>query len=104
MSALVNIRDYLKTSLDETQRIRIHKFQSLRFRRSQHLLYQGVFGSNLKALATLYGSDKWRQHWYAPHYETHFASLRRKRLNILEIGIGGYDDPELGGNSLRMWR
>ena len=25
-------------------------------------------------------------------------------LNILEIGIGGYDDPRSGGGSLRMWR
>lgn len=25
-------------------------------------------------------------------------------MTILEIGIGGYDDPSAGGNSLRLWR
>ena len=25
-------------------------------------------------------------------------------MNILEIGIGGYKDPAVGGNSLRMWK
>jgi len=63
-----------------------------------------LFGSNLKMLATIYLSDKWNSHWYAQHYETHFARLRRQRINILEIGIGGYDDPHSGGGSLRMWR
>ena len=63
-----------------------------------------VFGRNLKALATVYGSDKWNSHWYAQHYETHFRPIRKKRLIVLEIGIGGYDSPKLGGGSLRMWR
>jgi hypothetical protein len=63
-----------------------------------------LFGRNLKVLATLYGSDKWNIHWYAQHYETHFRPIRGKRLTVLEIGIGGYDDPTGGGGSLRMWR
>jgi hypothetical protein len=63
-----------------------------------------VFGGNLKALATVYGSDKWNTHWYAQHYEAHFRSFRRKRLTLVEIGIGGYSDQMLGGGSLRMWR
>jgi len=25
-------------------------------------------------------------------------------VNILEIGVGGYDNPNYGGNSLRMWK
>jgi demethylmacrocin O-methyltransferase len=25
-------------------------------------------------------------------------------VNLLEIGIGGYDNPDYGGNSLRMWK
>ena len=25
-------------------------------------------------------------------------------MNLLEIGIGGYDNPDYGGNSLRMWK
>ena len=29
--------------------------------------------------------------------------LEKKSLNILEIGIGGYENPNLGGESLLMW-
>jgi len=67
-------------------------------------VFRAVFGRNLRALALLNGTDKWGEHWYARHYETHFAPLRLRRLKILEIGIGGYEDPESGGASLRMWR
>ena len=63
-----------------------------------------LFGRDLKMLATVYMSDKWNKHWYAQHYETHFRQLRRKKINILEIGIGGYENPKRGGGSLRMWR
>lgn len=63
-----------------------------------------LFSRDPRALATLYGSDKWGHHWYAQHYATHFAALRRRRLNLIEIGIGGYDDPTAGGASLRMWK
>lgn len=55
-------------------------------------------------MSIVYGSDKWGTHWYAQHYARHFRDRRRQRLKILEIGIGGYDDPESGGGSLRMWR
>ena len=57
----------------------------------------------LRTLALKYGSDKWGPHSYCDHYETHFAKFRQKAINILEIGIGGYDDPKSGGASLRMW-
>jgi hypothetical protein len=63
-----------------------------------------LFGRDLKMLATVYGSDKWNVHRYAQHYEEHFRNFRRKSINVLEIGIGGYDDPKRGGRSLRMWR
>ena len=61
-------------------------------------------GHNLRKLAVLYGSDKWNDHWYAQHYEMHFDRFRWKRLTLIEIGVGGYGDPGLGGGSLRMWR
>lgn len=93
-----------RSSFNESQRLKIRKFQGLRFRRLQHFVCRAFIGSNLKVLARFYVTDKWGRHWYAQHYETHFASLRRKQLNILEIGIGGYNDPEIGGGSLRMWR
>lgn len=104
MRLLENAQNFLRTSLTTAQRNRIEKFLSLRFRGLQHFVYRTFIGSNLKALATVYGTDKWCGHWYAQHYETHFAPLRRKQLNILEIGIGGFKDPESGGRSLRMWR
>lgn len=58
----------------------------------------------LSALASKYGSDKWGQHSYTPHYELHFAPFRDRKLNLLEIGVGGYHVAEDGGSSLRMWR
>ncbi|MET8453074.1 hypothetical protein [Streptomyces sp. NPDC005209] len=61
--------------------------------------------ADLTELAVRCGTDKWGAlHQYPQHYERHFAPLRDHRLTILEIGIGGYDDPEAGGASLRMWK
>ena len=59
---------------------------------------------DLKTLATVHATDKWNSHWYAPHYERHFAPWRSKAVRLLEIGIGGYEDPKAGGQSLRMWK
>lgn len=59
---------------------------------------------DLNELSLHYGSDKWGGHWYTPHYERHFGPLRDRRLRILEIGIGGYQAPDVGGASLRMWK
>lgn len=59
----------------------------------------------LDDLAVAFGSDKWGGvHWYTQHYERHFAPLRDAPVRLLEIGIGGYDDPRAGGGSLRMWQ
>lgn len=55
-------------------------------------------------MGEFFGTDKWGSHWYLQHYQTHFRALRSKRLNVLEIGVGGYSDPDLGGASLRMWK
>jgi hypothetical protein len=59
---------------------------------------------DLTKLATLSGTDKWGAHWYASHYARHFQHLRKRPITLLEIGIGGYDKPQDGGGSLRMWR
>jgi len=59
---------------------------------------------DLCRLALLFGTDKHGSHFYAQHYQRHFEALRLKHLNLLEIGIGGYDDPKQGGHSLRMWK
>jgi len=62
------------------------------------------YSSDLIRLGQFFQTDKWGIHWYLQHYQTHFAPLRSKRLNLLEIGVGGYDDPAQGGNSLRTWK
>jgi len=59
---------------------------------------------NLDKLGDIHGTDKIIGHFYTKHYEYHFRPYRSKKINLLEIGVGGYDDPKLGGNSLRMWK
>ena len=60
--------------------------------------------NNLDKLAQLYGTDKFGYHFYTQHYASHFAALRHKQLNILEIGIGGNESSTSGGESLRVWK
>lgn len=100
---LSNIQS-LRKSLTREQKAKLKEFQAFRFRWLQGFVYRIFFGSNLKILATLYICDKWGFHRYVPHYETHLAHRRKEKLKVLEIGIGGYDNPKAGGASLRMWR
>jgi hypothetical protein len=67
---------------------------------------QGVVLSErpLRAIALEMGTDKQGAHAYADAYERHFAHLRHRPIRLLEIGVGGYADPKLGGESLRMWK
>ena len=60
--------------------------------------------SNLTSLARIYGTDKWGLHFYTPHYQSHFAPFRNKKILLLEIGVGGHEVPTEGGKSLRMWK
>jgi hypothetical protein len=59
---------------------------------------------NLSQIARLCRTDKWGSHWYTQHYERYFRPIRSKRLNILEIGVGGYESSAEGARSLRMWK
>lgn len=59
---------------------------------------------DLSELAARFGSDKWGGRWYTPHYERHFERYRDLPVKLLEIGIGGYDAIDAGGESLRMWK
>jgi hypothetical protein len=59
---------------------------------------------DLQRLARLHGTDKATAHDYIGQYQRHFAPLRRRKLNILEIGVGGYKNSHIGGASLRMWK
>jgi hypothetical protein len=63
-----------------------------------------LYASDLNRLATLYSTDKWNSHFYTPHYRKHFGHMRRKSMNILEIGVGGGKNLRMGGASLRMWK
>ena len=68
-------------------------------------LYVKLFRvQDLSALAKLFRSDKYGAHRYTQHYAHHFSPRKHEKLKVLEIGIGGYDDPLSGGASLRMWK
>jgi hypothetical protein len=47
---------------------------------------------------------KWNARDYAARYERYFAAIRNEPIKLLEIGIGGYEDPRSGGDSLRTWK
>lgn len=59
----------------------------------------------IKELAIEHKCDKAAEghHTYDKPYEFHFGALRDKPIKLLEIGVGGYTNPEEGGASLRMW-
>jgi len=63
-----------------------------------------IYRDDLTKLAIIYKSDKWGWHSYTQHYAEHFRKFRNKKINLLEIGVGGYDDTSKGGESLRMWK
>lgn len=58
---------------------------------------------SLHELGVLYNTDKAWHHNYCHRYETALKDLRDKPVTLLELGIGGDDDPQAGGQSLRMW-
>lgn len=82
-----------------SRRLTIHQKRLLKHSHAC-LVYRG----NLDGLATAFGTDKNNDHFYTQHYQHHFQAFRNKKINLLEIGIGGYDDPHGGGQSLRMWK
>jgi demethylmacrocin O-methyltransferase len=55
-------------------------------------------------IAKKYNTDKFGIHNYITHYENHFKSFRNKNINMFEIGVGGYHNPNEGGGSLKMWK
>lgn len=60
---------------------------------------------SLTQLARKYGTDKSGHHEYTEIYEKYFAPFRFYDgiFFLLELGVGGYEYPEKGGESLRMW-
>jgi hypothetical protein len=76
----------------------------VKLRRLAYLLNSIIYKSDLVKLGRAFNSDKATFHSYAKHYQEHFHAIRNRSLNILEIGIGGYQDLMSGGESLRMWK
>jgi hypothetical protein len=59
---------------------------------------------SLRDIALETRTDKEGAHFYADAYERHLGHLRARPITLLEIGVGGYADPDRGGESLRMWK
>jgi hypothetical protein len=57
----------------------------------------------LTQIAVRYGTNKFGSHCYTPVYHSLFKDLRHRPVRLLEIGVGGYDDPHAGGASLMTW-
>lgn len=99
---LATIKKKLGRRLTKGQKRRLHNIVC---KNSFSGFFIGLFfGRNLTNLAQIYNTDKWGTHFYTPHYQRHFSKFKYKPIRLLEIGVGGYDDPEIGGESLRMWK
>jgi hypothetical protein len=92
----MNFKNFLKRNLTDLQLKTVKKYVSF-IRSFGH-------GNDLTKLAKIYKTDKWGDHSYTPYYMTHFSKFKYKRISLLEIGVGGDEDPKLGGASLRMWK
>lgn len=90
------IKELIKNLLPESIRPEIKK---------KYLNFKGYINQNdLNRLAQIHHCDKWGTHFYTPHYQFHFLNIKQKPINLLEIGVGGYKNPDRGGASLRMWK
>lgn len=96
MKTLNKLKSWAKNSLSQDKKVLIKK-------RGLPILAL-FFKNNLNQLATIYGTDKWNCHWYTKHYQKHFSEYKNKPIHLLEIGVGGCDNPRVGGNSLFMWK
>ncbi len=63
-----------------------------------------IFRADLNKLAQIYNTDKFGRHSYTSVYMEFFKKIRKNKLKIFEIGVGGYDSPSHGGASLKMWK
>jgi demethylmacrocin O-methyltransferase len=67
-------------------------------------IFAMLYPFNLNKISKIHKTDKFGYHYYTPHYQKHFRPLKFRKINLLEIGVGGYDNLYTGGNSLRMWK
>lgn len=59
---------------------------------------------SLREIAKINEVDKFGFDEFSDIYEPFLNVFRENEIKLLEIGIGGYNIPTQGGNSLRMWR
>jgi demethylmacrocin O-methyltransferase len=78
--------------------------QIMTAKRTFYSVYSLFCRRSLTKLAIAFGTDKEGSHFYSKHYQHHFEPYRQKKLNVLEIGVGGYKHPKRGGESLRLWK
>ncbi len=90
------VKNYLGKRLSERDKHRL--------RRVYQRMCAFGYGRNLTKLGRIFRTDKAIGHHYTPHYMTHLRRFRHKKIRLLEIGVGGYENPKRGGNSLRMWK
>lgn len=58
----------------------------------------------LDQIGKKYGTDKSSAHHSYLHvYESYLAPYRDKDISLIECGVGGYEYPDRGGESIRMW-
>jgi demethylmacrocin O-methyltransferase len=95
------IKDFLLKHYSAGQ---LKKFRKKQEKLLVFLVKMIPFYGNLNVLSLIFGSDKNAGHNYTQHYNRHFKRYRFKRIKLLEIGVGGYEDPHEGGASLRMWK
>jgi hypothetical protein len=62
----------------------------------------GILRLDIRLLALLCVTDKFGDHDYTTAYAVHFRRFRNRKLNLLEIGVGGYAH-DIGGRSLMLW-
>lgn len=59
---------------------------------------------NLNDIGLKYGTDKSSNHHdFLKVYEQYFESVRNKNISLIEIGYGGYEFEDRGGESARTW-
>lgn len=100
---IILLKNFLKTILKPNQVKRLRELLDC-LTAFIYYLKLSIYSGDLIKLAILFETDKWNSHWYAKHYQKYFYPLRFKKLNILEIGAGGYEDPNKGAESLKMWK
>jgi len=66
------------------------------------LIAGSLAGLDLRRLAKIAGTKDFGGYGATALYERTFRPRRWQKLNLLEIGVGGYDD-QSGGKSLRLW-